>query len=375
MIYIYKDMDIFMEEKVETDDIEIEMSESELKGDQEFAPLKYEISTIPADYTLEMLYQKWRNDEIIIPKFQRSYIWKIGQASRLIESFMIGLPVPPVFLYINSEQKYFVIDGRQRLQTVFYFFDGFFGEPDNRGRKKLFQIEEINKESKWYKTRFGDFDEKDQLQFKNTVLRTILVKQLEPKQEATSIYHIFERLNTGGTSLQDQEIRNCIFAGSLNNLLDELNHYENWRIILGKEKPDTRQKDVQLILRYMSLFHNSEKYRRPMKDFLSKFMEENREPNDRFLQEEENRFKKTCDKIVQHLGKRPFNPKGALNPSIFDSIFTVFAKHTEQIPNDIAEKFALLCDCPEFKKATSEATSDPPVVLGRLKLVEEELFG
>ena len=261
-----------MQQKVETDKLEIEISESELK-DEEFTPLKYEISIVPADYTLEVLHHKWKKEEIEIPEFQRSYVWKIGQASRLIESFMMGLPIPPVFLYVQDDQKYLVIDGRQRLQTVFYFFDGVFGEPDSRGRKREFRIEGINKENKWSKARFEDFDEKDKLQLRNTVLRTILIKQQDPKQGRTSIYHIFERLNTGGTSLQDQEVRNCIFAGSLNKLLVELNDYENWRKILGKVKRDTRQKDVQLILRYMALFHNNKKYKRPMKDFLSEFME------------------------------------------------------------------------------------------------------
>lgn len=356
------------------DSIEIETPEDELKDNENSTPSKYEVSIIPADYTLEILYQKIKSKEILIPKFQRGYVWKIGQASKLIDSFMMGLPVPPVFLHVRDDQKYTVIDGRQRLQTVFDFFEGFF-DLHNRGRKKEFRIEGINKEVQWYKMRFEDFDEKDQLWLKNTVLRTILIKQLNPKEEHSSIYHIFERLNTGGTSLQDQEVRNCVYAGSLNDLLVKLNMYENWRKILGKPKPIARQKDVQLILRYMSLFHNSRKYRRPMKDFLSEFMGEYREPGYKFLQEEKDRFQKTCDKIVQHLGYRPFNPKGALNQSVFDSIFTAFAKHLDQIPDNIKQKFDSLREDLNFNTVTSEATSDPPVVRERLELAEKKLFG
>ena len=362
------------QENSSLDDVEILQLESELK-DSELTPLKYDISIIPADYTLEVLYHKWNAKEIVIPQFQRSYVWNIVQASRLIESFMMGLPIPPVFFYVQDDEKNLVIDGRQRLQTIFYFFDGYFGEPDNQGRRREFRLEGINDQSKWYRKRFEDFEESDKRQLKNTVLRTVLVKQLDPKQDHTSIYHIFERLNTGGTSLQDQEVRNCVYSGKLNLLLGELNEYPNWRAILGKPKPDARQKDIQLILRYMSLFHNSENYKRPMKDFLSKFMDTNTNPPKEFLQTEENRFKKTCDTIVENLGERPFHPKGALNPSVFDSIFIAFAKHLDSIPKNISERVNSLRDDVKFKDLTSNATTDPPIVLGRMNLAESKLFG
>jgi len=235
-------------------------------------------------------------------------------------------------------------------------------------------LEGINEESKWYKKRFVDFDEPDKRRLKNTVLRTVLVKQTDPKQDHTSIYHIFERLNTGGTSLQDQEVRNCIYSGQLNTLLTKLNEYQNWRNILGKPKPDSRQKDVQLILRYLSLFHNKHEYKRPMKDFLSKFMDKNTNPSEEFLQSEEQRFKKTCDLIIENLGERPFNPKGALNPSVFDGIFIAFAKNIDSIPSDIKTKVEKLRENTDYKKFTSEATTDPPVVQNRLRLAEEALF-
>jgi uncharacterized protein with ParB-like and HNH nuclease domain len=358
----------------EQDDLQIEDIESETK-DAETTPLEYDIIVIPADYTLEVLYQKWKNKEIVMPPFQRSYVWNIVQASRLIESFLMGLPIPPVFFYVETDQKNLVIDGRQRLQSIFYFFDGFFGESDYSGKRREFKLEGINEKSRWYKKRFVDFEETDQRKLKNAVLRTILVKQLHPDQDHTSIYHIFERLNTGGIALQDQEVRNCVFSGKLNDLLVELNKYENWRKILGKPKLDTRQKDIQLILRYMSLFHNSSEYKKPMKEFLSKFMSTNRNPSNDFIQEETSRFKNTCDLLIQQLGERPFNPKGALNPSVFDSIFIAFAKNLDSRQDDMKNKVQKLRESPEFKKYTSKATTDVDVVINRLALAEKQLFG
>ncbi|MDH3277148.1 MAG: DUF262 domain-containing protein [Nitrosopumilus sp.] len=318
----------------------------------------------------------WKDGDIEIPEFQRSYVWTISQASRLIESFLMGLPIPPVFFYIDENQKNLVIDGRQRLQSIFYFFEGYFKEADTRGNRKEFALEGINPSSKWYKKKFSDFDDPDQRQLKNTVLRTVLVKQINPKQDHTSIYHIFERLNTGGTALQDQEVRNCVFGGKLNDLLSKLNDYENWRFLLGKNGKDPRQKDVQLILRYMALFHDLEIYKRPMKDFLSKFMDKNTNPPISFIEAEQNRFQKVCDLIVSHLGKdRPLNPKGPLNPSVVDSVMIAFAKHLDSCPSDISSRVERLRSNPEFQKLISKATTDQSTVNNRLKLAERELFG
>lgn len=362
-----------MTQEASNEDLQIEVTEDEIK-DAEITPLEYDISVYPADYTLEVLHQKWKNNDIVIPEFQRGYVWTLGQASKLIESFMMGLPIPPVFFYVQPDQKYLVIDGRQRLQTIFYFFEGFFGEPDAQNKRRIFRLEGINEKSKWYKKKFIELDETDQRKLRNFVLRAILVRQLHPTKDDTSIYHIFERLNTGGTSLKDQEVRNCVYAGKFNNLLLELNRYPAWRKILGKVKPDSRQNDVQLILRCLSFLHDSVNYEKPMKDFLSGFMNKNRNPPDEFIENERIRFQKTCDLIVQHLGERPMNPRGALNPSFLDSVFVAFARNLDSCPQDIKERFARLKDDAQYKVLIGGATTDPDVVHLRLELAERILF-
>ena len=363
-----------LESSHNSDDLEIEQIESE-ERDNEITPLNYDLSIYPADFTLEVLYQKWKNDDIKIPKFQRGFVWNIVQSSRLIESIMMGLPIPPIFLYVQDDNTNLVIDGRQRLETIFYFFEGFFKEEDDSGKRRVFKLVGINPDNPLFKKSFEDFDESEKRKFKNYVLRAIMIKQLDPKNDATSIYHIFERLNTGGISLQDQEVRNCVYEGSLNNLLLEINQYPGWRKIMGKIKLDTRQKDVAFILRYMSLFHNSENYKKPMKDFLSKFMNDNKNPSKEFLQHEEDRFKKTCDTLVSTLGEKPFHPKRNMSPSMFDSIFVAFAKHVDKLPDNIKERFQKLVSNEEFKKSISDATTDTDVVNNRLKLAESILFG
>jgi uncharacterized protein with ParB-like and HNH nuclease domain len=104
----------------ETNEEELDVVE---EPKEEEAYIRYEITTYPSDFTLSVLYNKWQNEEIIIPGFQRKFVWDQDRASLLIESFLLGLPVPNVFFYVDQNNKSLVIDGQQRLMTVFYFFD------------------------------------------------------------------------------------------------------------------------------------------------------------------------------------------------------------------------------------------------------------
>ena len=202
----------------EADELESDPNESEEK-DAEITPLHYELSIYPADFTLEVLHQKWENGDIDIPKFQRGFVWDIKKASRLIESIMMGLPIPPVFFHLNEDNTYLVIDGRQRLESIFFFIDGIF---HSAGKKHSFSIRGINPKNGLFGKTYKEFDEADKRKFKNYVLRATIIKQMNPKKDVTSIYHIFERLNTGGMRLLDQEVRNCIYEGKLNDLLLDL---------------------------------------------------------------------------------------------------------------------------------------------------------
>ena len=342
------------------------------EGEKNEPPIEYLITVYPADFTLEVLYAKMKKGGIVFPEFQRNYVWNIRQASRLIESFIMGLPVPPIFLYTDETEKKIVIDGRQRLQSIRYFFDGVFGESDSN--PKVFRLDGINEKSPLSKKRFVDLDSVIQERLQNAVLRTMVVTQHKPN-DATSMYHIFERLNTGGTKLTDQEVRNAVYYGDFSKFLNKINKYSNWRAILGKTNPDQKQKDTQLILRYMSLYHGSANYKKPMRDFLSKFMETHRYPENSFLEQEKCRFEKTCDLIIKHLGsKRPLNSSGPLNAAVFDAIFVAFAKNCNSIPEDISGRIKSLVQNKEFIELVDSATTDPLTVNKRLRMANSTLF-
>ena len=364
-----------MEEIQDSDDLIIDsVNKNDEESEREITPLHYDLTTYPADFTLEVLYQKWKNGDILIPKFQRGYIWDMKRASRLVESVMMGLPIPPVFFYLDGENRFLTIDGRQRLQSIFYFMEGLFGDEDDVGKRSVFKLNGINPKNPLFGRTYEEFNDAAKRRFNDYVLRSTIIRQLNPKDESTSIYHIFERLNTGGMSLLDQEVRNCIYGGKLNDLLLYINKDENWRKILGKPKIDRRQKDVGYVLRCMSLFHNYRQYKKPMRDFLSEFMRKNQNPSDEFLKTETRLFEKTCHAIIKNLDEKPFHPNRTLSPPILDSVFVAFAQHLEHCPNDVLTRFKKLCDDKDFQKATSDATTDSDVVVKRIDLAENILF-
>ena len=357
-----------MEDSRTSTELELEPIRSE-DEDRESVPAGYEVATYPADYTLEVLHQKWKADEIVIPKFQRQFVWQQNQASRLIESFLVGLPVPAVFLYSELEsQKYLVIDGQQRLKSVFYYFEGYFGSED-----KVFGLQGLHQESPFYEKKFEDLREEDQRRLKNAVLRTFIVRQLAPADD-TSMYYIFERLNTGGTLLASQEIRNCIYRGRFIEFLEEINKLSCWRKILGKTEPDRRQKDIELLVRFFAMRDRSA-YKKPMKEFLSRFTQKNRNASEETLQGSRQVFEQTCDAVINSLGDKPFHIRSGLNPAVFDSVMVAFSKHLDDIPTNISVRYENWVRSENCRLNTTQRTTDVGRVRERFRHAEQELFG
>ena len=318
----------------------------------------------------------WDNGGIVIPEFQRNFVWTIKQSSLLIESFLLGLPVPQVFFYIDENNKNIVIDGQQRILSIIYYLEGYFGTESIHGKRQVFRLQGLDENNPYYKKRFVDLDEADQRKLKfNSVLRAINIKQLSPKEEHTSVYHIFERLNTGGTPLKPQEIRNCVFLGEFVRILKKLNEDKNWRKILGKTTIDKHQKDIELILRIFSLSNNWQKYEKPMKEFLNVNMEKERNGKSPRVKHFVENFIKAAEMIVKKLGEKPFHVRGPLNSAVLDSIFCIFLDNIDKLPGDIDQRFRKLVEDESYKETTYYSTSDASVLTDRFKKAQSYLVG
>jgi uncharacterized protein with ParB-like and HNH nuclease domain len=144
--------------------------------DEEEVTIKYDIASYPSDFTLAGIAQMWRDDDIEIPDFQREFVWTIKQSSLLIDSFLCGLPVPSVFLYIDEHNKNLVIDGQQRILSVVYFLDGYFGNESTQGKRQVFRLSGLDERSPYYNKRFIDLDETEQRKLKQSVLRAVNIR-------------------------------------------------------------------------------------------------------------------------------------------------------------------------------------------------------
>jgi Protein of unknown function DUF262 len=346
----------------ELDELEYEDTE-EPEEDEALPAPTYEIFSYPADTTLKGYLDQWNNGQLFIPRFQRNYVWDQTRASKLIESFLLGLPVPPVFLYKPASTKAFwIIDGHQRIKSIVDFQKGLFGDGQNR-----FSLKGVD--SRWLGKAFTDLSDSEKFALETTVLRAVVIQQTNAKDHS-SIYQIFERLNTGGLRLNPMEVRQCVYESDFLTQLKDLNEIPEWRRLLGLPRPDKRLKDVELLLRVISLFLGFEHYEKPMKGFLN-------ECATRFKQKEEARDTKEEGEVLRvaentiiaaHgvLGDKPFHLRGRLNYSALDA--TVVALMRNGIPGDLPQKFQKLVSNEDFLDAVSYDTSDESVLKRRFQI-------
>jgi len=355
-----------MSNRVENEAMEFE------EEDDETPFVEFDISVSPADPTLELLASKVANGEIIVPFYQRSYIWKIEQASRLIESFLMGLPVPQVFLYVNDDDRLEIIDGQQRIMSVKYFFEGYFGEQDEGGKRRVFSLTGLSERSEYNGKTFTNLPERDQRRLRNSALRAIHIKQLKPSSRNDSVFHIFERLNTGGTQLRPQEIRNAVFRGQIVEKLRSFNLDPHWRKILGVPQPDKNQKDVEIILRLFSLFEVWKSYEKPMLRYLNQQMKENKNFNTKRADRFSARFPEVAKLISMELQK-PFRPRRVINTAMLEAVVVALLEDETIGANQLRAGYEALEKDATFEGLIRGPTADTLTLHKRIERAKEIL--
>jgi len=317
---------IEIEEDLET----LSDSDSESEEADETLPFNYSITSYGADYPTDSLVKRLDRGDIYVPDFQRGYVWKLKEASKFIESLLLGLPVPGIFLAREQEtQKLLVIDGQQRLRTIQYFYNGIF----NPTGKKF--ILNGTSSSQFDGKAYESLNEEDRRRLDDSIIPATIIKQDEPDEPdelskyQSSIYLIFERLNTGGSRLKEQQIRACLYHGSFNNLIKELNKNPEWRKVYGDI--DLYMKDQEYILRFLALYFWGDKYTRPMKGFLNGFMSMNRELQTYSNEDISNVFVNTINLISSCIGNKAFRLKSQrINASIFDAVMVGIASRLKK---------------------------------------------
>jgi hypothetical protein len=334
---------------------------------EEATSSNFSITSYGADYPVDSLVKRMKDEAFFIPKFQRNFVWSQRHASRFIESLLMGLPVPGIFLYKEAETgKHLVVDGQQRLRTLQYFYAGLFAE-------KAFRLVGVRKD--WEGKKYEDLETSEQLRLDDSILHATIFQQDQPKDSLRSLYFVFERINSGGIRLSPQEIRNCISQSIVLDAARTLNENLDWRAIFGRKK-NTRLKDQELVLRALAMMHGRKKYAAPMRDFLNTFASnEDNAIDAKTIEQLSNEFKLSMAAINKSIGQQAFRPSGTLNAAVFEAVMVgvaerVRANAAEPDPQKVRDAYAKLLANRDFKQATERATAreDPLETRQRLAI-------
>jgi uncharacterized protein with ParB-like and HNH nuclease domain len=330
----------------------------------EDSSLFYSISSYGADYTVDVLIKRIKNGDIFVPKFQRNYVWNIKQASRFIESLLIGLPVPGIFLSKEPDtQKLLVIDGQQRLKTLEYFYGGNFVSD-----KIVFALSGV--QPQFENKTYSELSDEQRRRLDDAVIHATIIKQERPESDDSSIYHIFERLNTGGTKLLPQEIRACIYHGKFNDVLSVFNDDKKWRELFGKKSIHMR--DQEMILRFFALFYSRKLYKKGMIGFMNNFMKENRDLKKISEDNLTKLFYSTINTVYDNLDHTVFKPNKKFIAALFDAVMigvAVNIYNKKLVPfGELMKKYNALFINSDFQNAITTHTSDQENVTTRISL-------
>ena len=203
-------------------------------------PGRREIISQSSDERVQILHSDVKKGRLLLhPSFQREFVWDHQKATRLIESALMEIPLPVVYLAEEENGKKAVIDGQQRLTSFFSFIDGKF--PDG----KIFKLGNMQVFPELKGKAFTELDEEFQDKILDCQIRSITFKK---NCNADLKYNVFERLNTGSVSLNDQELRNCMYRGKFNELIKELAEDSEFLSIIGGTNRNNRMNYLQTMI-------------------------------------------------------------------------------------------------------------------------------
>lgn len=330
------------------------------------------------DSDIDGLHRQYQKGRLIIqPNYQRKYVWDSKKASLLIESILMNIPIPIIYLAATKDGKINVIDGQQRLTSIFSFIDGKF--PDG----KDFKLTGLQVLTELKGKKFTDLDEELQNKLLDYSIRTITFSS---DSDPDLQYEIFSRLNTGSVALNPQELRNCVYRGEFNEFIKQLASNKEYLTLLGLAEPHRRMTDVELLLRFVSFYKKTYiNYKSPIKLFLNDTMRENEHITSIDKNKIETAFKTAVTNLTSLLGENSFRrfkfekqngyvwEKNRLNVALFDILMdtmarietSVLMRHLDAVREAYID---LMVSNQEFIDSIMINTSDTSVVHKRFKI-------
>ena len=364
---------------------------------------EYDIAIVPSDFNVMTLTQLIDNGWVRIPGFQRHFVWDLKRASKLIESLILGLPVPQLFLYEKSPGMNLLIDGQQRLMSIYYFKEQRFPRKDRRADlRRIFDEhgkipEDVLQDEEYFelfklnlpeslpnqRNELGglSYDTLDNYRSRLDMrpIRCITIKQNSPSEGDMAMYEVFNRLNSGGVNLTPQEIRSSMYHSKFYDMLNHINAEKDWRAMQKFQHLDLHMKDIETLLRGFAMLIDGDEYRPSMAKFLNQFSKKcqtnDHDQNERLRLLFQSFLRATCDlrdDIFLNPSTRQFNM------ALFEAVFTATCRPAYRSGGLVdkalsAENIEKLRADAEFNAATQKATTQTKNVRERLKIARSIL--
>ena len=349
----------------------------------------FNITSWGADPSVRELISQYEDGDIEKPELQRKYVWKKKDASRFIESLLLGLPVPSIFLAnLEPSGKRLIIDGYQRIRTLYdYIHEGVWSGDDTVFR--LVNSEIINE--RWRNKAFKELSGDDKRRLRNYTIHAIIFEQKQPRNDS-GLYQVFERINTSGTTLNAQEVRNCVYQGDMNSLLFRLNTNPQWRMLYGSEKEDSRMIDLELILRFFAMntpeVYNSQEYYISLTQLLNRYMGKYQKADLKYIEDRAADFTRVIEFIANHFGEEAFfnlqndltRIRRRLYPTVYDSLMigTYIALQrgiSSQIASELPQRRLDLLRDEEYRVSITQGTMQVSNIHRRVEKVLQIVYG
>lgn len=358
---------------------ETDVTQEELEDESAPDPDPAQVAYSTTDFDAEGLVRRLKRGDIVIPtfgiesadadpietaRFQRPFVWAKTQMDRFIESLLLGYPIPGVFLVQQTDRRYLVLDGQQRLRTLAAFYQGIVN-------KKEFALQSVAERFKGLT--YESLSPEQRRQIDNTFIQATIVQSQPTIASLDAIYQIFERLNSGGTQLTPHEIRIALYAGEFVGWLSRLSESSEWRELYGRAARHLR--DQELILRIIALNVTPGTYKRPLKKYLNDVMAAHRDLESLDTSNLEKRFKAAANLLAKGVGPaviRPFG--GAVNAALTEALFVGLMRRLEvdtPTHSEVSTAAKSLLANPDMVASFTRATADEESVRKRLALATQ----
>lgn len=325
------------------------------------------------DMTVRQIYEMFIEGAIYVPpEYQRQFVWDKQRSSQLIESIFLGIPVPSLFMATNSDSTWEIVDGVQRMSTLIHFMAGTDAELLKRvNRDTVLSIEGLEKVTELNGQLYSSLPKSLQLLFQT---RPIRVTVLNDKSDTNVRFDLFERLNTGGVLLTNQEIRNCIFRGTFNDQLKKLSIEPTFKTAIKLKDSDTRNgTSEEYALRFFAYLDDRDSFQHSVKNFLNDYMKLNAQK--KIAPAKVTLFKETMNVLAKAFPQGITRGQASTTSAVlYEALAVGLAEamrsgqpvHIERLPGLVTD--------PTLRKLTTGATNSPRMLVGRIEFVTHKLL-